>query len=137
MTVFSSNEGEESSSWGTATWTGGFTAWANGQTISIGDRRTNASKLYFAATAGTTATGSEPVHTSGTVAGADTIQWTYENLASEPGTGTWGGTTEQQVEWRQVEGIGNAISLLVGGEFKDVDLQYLATLIDYKKGGIL
>lgn len=59
----------------------GFTAWANGQTIAIGDYRTNVvsgtTEVYCAKSAGTTATGSEPTGIVAGVdaAGADTIIW--------------------------------------------------------------
>jgi lysophospholipase L1-like esterase len=60
-----------------------YVNWANGQTISIGDFRKNGSVYYRALSAGTTATGSAPTHTSGDVAGADTIIWRYFSVISQ------------------------------------------------------
>lgn len=57
-----------------------YSAWANGQTITlngIANFKQYGLNLYVALNTGTTATGSEPVHTSGTVTGADGIQWQH------------------------------------------------------------
>ena len=63
-----------------------YTSWANGQSIILSLAtavyRVHLLNLYEALSSGTTATGSEPVHTSGTVAGADTIQWKF--IAAAP-----------------------------------------------------
>lgn len=56
---------------------GGYTAWANGQTITSGLYRVNGLNIYISTNSGTTATGSEPVHTSGTATGADGVTWEW------------------------------------------------------------
>ena len=71
------DQGSPTQKWGVRLGTHGYTTWANAQSISIDDYRIHGNNAYIAVSAGTTATGSEPVHTSGTVAGADTIQWTF------------------------------------------------------------
>jgi hypothetical protein len=60
------------------------TTWANGQTVVLLQRCTSLAKIsgstriYQCANAGgTTATGSNPTHTSGSVTGADGIEWLY------------------------------------------------------------
>jgi len=57
-----------------------YTSWTNGGVITLSTTsiyQRHLLNIYVATTAGTMATGSEPVHTSGTVAGADTIAWKY------------------------------------------------------------
>lgn len=62
---------------------GGYATWANGQTILAGDPtysyRVYNLNIYFSSNGGTTATGSEPVHTTGIVTGADGISWEWRN----------------------------------------------------------
>lgn len=62
---------------------GGYSAWANGQVVPANDGQrsytVNGLNVYFTTNGGTTATGSAPVHTSGTVTGADLISWEYRN----------------------------------------------------------
>ncbi|WP_158606908.1 right-handed parallel beta-helix repeat-containing protein [Paenibacillus ginsengarvi] len=50
-------------------------AWGGGQTVAIGERRTNAGKLYEAVQAGTTGT-TAPVHTSGNVSDGAVV-WSF------------------------------------------------------------
>jgi hypothetical protein len=57
-----------------------YTSWTNGGVVTLSTTsiyQRHLLNIYVATTAGTMATGSEPVHTSGTVAGADTIAWKY------------------------------------------------------------
>lgn len=53
----------------------GITAWASGQTIAIGARRSNAAKAYQATTAGTTGA-TAPTHTTGAVSDG-AVTWQY------------------------------------------------------------
>ena len=52
-------------------------AWVASTFYPANEIRTNAGNYYRAVAGGTTAAGSAPVHTSGTVAGADGVAWTY------------------------------------------------------------
>lgn len=56
---------------------GGYTTWGNAQSISTGSYRVHGLNIYISTNAGTTATGSEPVHTSGTATGADGVTWEW------------------------------------------------------------
>jgi hypothetical protein len=51
--------------------------WRNGLVIAPGGRVGYSGRIYSSVNGGTTATGSEPVHTSGTVTGADGVDWTW------------------------------------------------------------
>jgi Flp pilus assembly protein TadG len=55
-------------------------AWATGQSISIGDCRTSGTRIYSATTSGTTTGGSGPSHTSGTTTSGG-ISWQYRSAA--------------------------------------------------------
>jgi parallel beta-helix repeat protein len=57
---------------------GGYTAWAAGQSITTGLYRTSGVHIYKAASSGTTALAA-PSHTSGTVADGGGVSWTYIN----------------------------------------------------------
>ena len=75
------NQASPTMSYGVKLNTDTYTTWANGQTITVAGGSTTYRKylnnLYVALNSGTTATGSEPVHTSGSSTGADGIGWTY------------------------------------------------------------
>lgn len=75
-----------------------YTDWANGQTFNINSGqvyRTHNTNLYEALTSGTTATGSEPTHTSGTATGADGIEWEFiaSTTATEDFNAAWNTVT--------------------------------------------
>lgn len=57
-----------------------YTSWTNGGVVTLASTsiyQRHLLNIYVATTAGTMTTGSEPVHTSGTVTGADGIAWKY------------------------------------------------------------
>lgn len=71
-----------------------YDAWANGFVVDLDTQqvyKVHNNNLYEALTEGTTATGSEPTHTSGTATGADGITWEYigTTTASEGFNAAW------------------------------------------------
>lgn len=54
-----------------------YTAWSNGVAVTSNSILSRGDNLYRARNSGTTATGSEPSHTSGTATGADGVTWVY------------------------------------------------------------
>jgi len=59
------------------------TAWANGQSVQWGSIRANGGRVYVCGNAaGTTATGSEPTHSSACVTGADGVKWCYASTGA-------------------------------------------------------
>lgn len=72
----------------------GYTTWANGQSITIGNYRVNGLNLYQATTAGTTGV-TAPVHTSGTASDGG-VTWSYVSsflIAARPEGNTSIGNT--------------------------------------------
>ncbi len=83
----------------------GQTAWAGGQSITAtGTVRTNASKVYYSTTTGTTVAGAGPTHTTGAVIdGTGGVTWQY--VSATPGITATGSATAQSGTGIQVDAL--------------------------------
>lgn len=76
-TVIDDDQATATQKWGVRVKGNGYTAWAQGQTIAVGDYRINGLNIYKAASAGTTGA-TAPTHTTGDVSDGG-VTWTYVN----------------------------------------------------------
>lgn len=95
----------------------GYSVWASGQTVTIGDYRVNGLNIYRATTSGTTSVA--PTHTTGSITGSDGIAWTYYNTfiaqASPRGNVIIGNTSGRSKTGTPFADAGNWVSNSVIG----------------------